>query len=160
MEETIPAYACRVRGDAASWAKVLDQAGVGNSGSVPEIAPDAATEATDAAAAARGAEIWSAYASDRPWIAASPGAEAAATIARRREAIAADAEARGVADADEGLRGVVDALLDGASLDALLDGASLDDTAAGVAAYLDERLCVPRDLGAPAAAAIRRLVLN
>ena len=43
------------------------------------MAADAATADADAKASARGAKIWSAYSSDRPWVAASPGAEAAAT---------------------------------------------------------------------------------
>ena len=153
---TIPAYGCRVRGDAASWAKVLSQAGFGNGGSVPETNPDSRTAANDAAASARGAETWAAYAADRPWVAPSPDEEAAATILRRRDAIRDDAARRGVlsgdADAIEaGLRGVVAGLIDEAHV------LSLDEDAAAMARDLDERLCCPRDLGAPAAAAIRRL---
>ena len=79
MESQIPAYGCRVRGNAASWAKVLSQAGFGNGGSVPETSPDSRTAASDAAASARGAETWAAYAADRPWVAPSPDEEAAAT---------------------------------------------------------------------------------
>ena len=80
-----------MRGDASSWAKVLCQAGFGNGGSVPETNPDDATAARDAAASARGAETWAAYAADRPWVAPSPDEEAAATILRRRDAIRDDA---------------------------------------------------------------------
>ena len=156
MESTIPAYGCRVRGDASSWAKVLCQAGFGNGGSVPETNPDSRTAASDAAASARGAETWAAYAADRPWVAPSPDEEAAATILRRRDAIRDDATRRGVisgdADAIEsGLRGVVAGLIDEAHV------LALDQDAATMARDLDERLCCPRDLGAPAAAAIRRL---
>ena len=152
---TIPAYGCRVRGDAASWAKVLSQAGFGNGGSVPETSPDDRTAASDAAASARGAETWAAYAADRPWVAPSPDEEAAATILRRRDAIRDDAARRGVLSGDDaieaGLRGVVAGLIDEAHV------LSLDEDAAAMARDLDERLCCPRDLGAPAAAAIRRL---
>ena len=150
----IPAYGCRVRGNAASWAKVLSQAGFGNGGSVPETSPDDRTAASDAAASARGAETWAAYAADRPWVAPSPDEEAAATILRRRDAIRDDAVRRGVGDEDAieaGLRGVVAGLIDEAHV------LALDQDAATMARDLDERLCCPRDLGAPAAAAIRRL---
>ena len=114
------------------------------------------TAASDAAASARGAETWAAYTADRPWVALSPDEEAAATILRRRDAIRDDAARRGVlsgdADAIEaGLRGVVAGLIDEAYV------LALDQDAAAMARDLDERLCCPRDLGAPAAAAIRRL---
>ena len=56
------------------------------------------------------------------------------------------------ADAIEaGLRGVVAGLIDEAHV------LALDQDAATMARDLDDRLCCPRDLGAPAAAAIRRL---
>ena len=56
------------------------------------------------------------------------------------------------ADAIEaGLRGVVAGLSDEALV------LALDQIAVTMARDLDERLCCPRDLGAPAAAAIRRL---
>ena len=156
MESQIPAYGCRVRGNAASWAKVLSQAGFGNGGSVPETSPDSRTASSDAAASARGAETWAAYAADRPWVAPSPDEEAAATILRRKDAIRDDAARRrvlsGDADAIEaGLRGVVAGLSDEALV------LALDDDAAAMARDLDERLCCPRDLGAPAADSIRRL---
>ena len=144
-----------MRGDASSWAKVLCQAGFGNGGSVPETNPDDRTAASDAAASARGAETWKSYAEDRPWVAPSPDEEAAATILRRRDAIRDDAARRvlsGDVDAIEaGLRGVVAGLIDEAHV------LALDQDAATMARDLDERLCCPRDLGAPAAAAIRRL---
>ena len=82
--------------------------------------------------------------------------EAAATILRRRDAIRDDAARRGVLSGDgdaieSGLRGVVAGLIDEAHV------LSLAEDAAAMARDLDERLCCPRDLGAPAAAAIRRL---
>ena len=133
---------------------MLCQAGFGNGGSVPETNPDSRTASSDAAASARGAETWAAYAADRPWVAPSPDEEAAATILRRRDTIRDDAVRRGVGDADAieaGLRGVVAGLIDEAHV------LALDQDAATMARDLDERLCCPRDLGAPAAAAIRRL---
>ena len=135
---------------------MLCQAGFGNGGSVPETSPDSRTASSDAAASARGAETWAAYAADRPWVAPSPDEEAAATILRWRDAIRDDAARRGVLSGDvdaieAGLRGVVAGLSDEALV------LALDDDAAAMARDLDERLCCPRDLGAPAAAAIRRL---
>ena len=122
---------------------------------MPETSPDDRTAASDAAASARGAETWAAYAADRPWVAPSPDEEAAATILRRRDAIRDDAVRRGVLSGDAaieaGLRGVVAGLIDEAHV------LALDQDAAAMARDLDERLCCPRDLGAPAAAAIRRL---
>ena len=123
---------------------------------MPETNPDDRTASSEAAASARGAETWAAYAADRPWVAPSPDEEAAATILRRRDAIRDDAARRGVLSGDvdaieAGLRGVVAGLSDEALV------LALDENAAAMARDLDERLCCPRDLGAPAAAAIRRL---
>ena len=123
---------------------------------MPETNPDDRTAASDAAASARGAETWAAYAADRPWVAPSPDEVAAATILRWRDAIRDDAARRGVLSGDvdaieAGLRGVVAGLIDEAHVLALAQDA------ATMARDLDERLCCPRDLGAPAAAAIRRL---
>ena len=45
MEAAVPAYACRVRGDAASWRKVLSMAGFGNSGMPARMLTDAQARA-------------------------------------------------------------------------------------------------------------------
>ena len=37
MEREVPAYGCRVQGDAASWRKVLSMAGYGNGGVPPKV---------------------------------------------------------------------------------------------------------------------------
>ena len=152
LEERVPAYCCRVRGDADSWAKVLSQAGFGNGGAVPELDPSSAS-AFDDDLERRGDAIWADYADARPYVAASAAAEAASVVVRNRAAILADADRFGVQDAEPGLLAVAAALFDGAPLD---DG---DAAAKGVATYLDDRLCVPRDLGAPSAAALRKLLL-
>ena len=75
-------------------------------------------------------------------------------------AIVADAARRSVVDGDAGacdaaLRGAVAALLGGAGAGAEAQPPS--EEAGALLRYLDERLCVPRDLGAPSAAAIREL---
>jgi len=65
MEARVPAYACRVRGDAASWRKVLSMAGFGNAGLPQRMLTDA--EETDAAFGPppTDAATWAAYAKAR-----------------------------------------------------------------------------------------------
>ena len=41
MEAQVPAYACRCRGDAPSWRKVLSMAGFGNAGLPPRVIANA-----------------------------------------------------------------------------------------------------------------------
>ena len=169
----IPAYTCRVRGDGHSWRKVLSTAPWWPAGWPSRGGPDergdprggALALTVDATVSAFGGgevdgELWSAYASARPGVGATPAEEAGAAVARNAASILRDAEAQGVSEAageegDEALRNLVDLLLAGKSdeeVDAEHQGA-----VRALAAYLDERLCVPRDMGAPAAAAIRRL---
>ncbi|KAL1499769.1 hypothetical protein AB1Y20_012455 [Prymnesium parvum] len=157
MEARVPAYACRVQGDAASWRKVLTVAGYGNAGAPPRLLRDeAAACRRDAAADADG--TWAAYAAGRPHVAASPCEEAAARLVRSRRLLAADAARRiertAESAADEALRGVAAALLALRSGDGM---PALSPTEAALAKYLAERMCVPRDMGAPAAQALRSL---
>ena len=140
------------RGDPRGGELALSEAGAraayGGDGSVPS-------------------ELWEAYASERPYVARSPSAEAAAAIVRNSEAITKDAEAQGALPIgaaprqyDLALRAIVAALLaDERELPPKQpDEAQTDPVAfAALAAHLDERICVPRDVGAPAAAAIRRV---
>ena len=70
--------------------------------------------------------------------------------AARRSVLEGDAAA-----CDAALRGAVAALLAGAGPGAEAQPPS--EEAGALLRYLDERLCVPRDLGAPSAAAIREL---
>ena len=113
---------------------------------------------------------WQEYASRAAAaVAPSPAAEAAVTIVRNRELVLRDAQAcRALpADADAAaydaaLRAVVcmlaaDGDTSACTSDADAAGSEATPGADGLAAYLDERLCVPRDMGAPAALAIRQL---
>eukprot|EP00439_Symbiodinium_sp_Y106_P002166 s2255_g1.t1 len=127
MDELFPSYSARVRGDDASWRKVLAQAGYGNAGVPPHLV---AKEDSSHPQAATG--DWAAYTQEKPFVANSPHEEAAARIVRNREALAKDAVASGIVtekQVDEGLRGDV------------------SDAVVAVAKYLDTRMCVPRDMG-------------
>jgi len=162
--DSVPEYACRVKGDGESWARVLTMQGYGNAGSVPGT-----TDFIAEAAAGDAAGLWSSFEGSRPHVAASAAEEAAARIVGNFPALVADATARKVGasgsasadpfsadECDAGLRAVASALMEG-------DGA-LDDEARGLAAalvsYLVGRMCVPRDMGVPAALALRRMATS
>lgn len=112
-------------------------------------------------------ELWDQYASSRPHVASSAAAEAATAIVRNARSIVQDAESQcalpiGTAskDYDLALRAVVAALLENEGELRELQQAKVQvdsEAFSAVAAYLDDRICVPRDVGAPAAAAIRAL---
>ena len=164
--ETLPAYACRVEGDAASWRKVLSMAGYGNSG-VParvlaRMDEAAAIEAFGGLSTTDPA-VWSQYAAGRPHVASSPGAEAAATILRNRNDLLDDASKRRMeldADAlDEAFRALAYLLIarGEAVEDALVLLCRSTRGVGEVAAYADQRMCVPRDMGAPPAAQVKLL---
>ena len=121
------------------------------------------TEAEAVAAYGDGAvsdELWAEYARERPHVAPSAAAEAAAALERNAAAIVRDAEKQlalppgtRTREYQAALRAVAAALLD----DAAVDDALRTPFTAAFLEHLDERICVPRDLGAPPAAAIRAL---
>lgn len=156
FEARCPPYFARVRGDDRSWAKVLEAATYGNAGSPPattslNIAPPRRNPDRDLV-------LWRAYGWDRDGIGRTPSREAATRIVRNRHAIAADAVRLGAAPnavtADEGLRRCVAYLIDE---DGRGSPRAPDPTAAALATYLSSRVCVPRDMGAPPAAAVHAL---
>ena len=171
--DSVPAYACRVKGDAPSWRKVLSTSPWWPAGWPPRGGPDergdprggalVLTEAEAVAAYGDGAvsdELWAEYARERPHVAPSAAAEAAAALERNAAAIVRDAEKQlalppgtKAREYEAALRAVAAALLD----DAAVDEARQTPFAAAFLDHLDERICVPRDLGAPPAAAIRAL---
>ena len=161
--DRLPAYACRVRGDAASWRKVLSMAGYGNSGVPPRVLArmDEAAAAEVFGASDVSLATWQDYASVRPNVAATPAAEAAATILRNCKAILADAAKRDAledeAELDGALRIIATLLLDEDELTDAVPDLAMRDSVSALAKFLDSRLCVPRDMGAPAAAALKRL---
>lgn len=153
MMQLVPAYGARVCGDSVSWRKVLSMAGYGNAGIAPVLQnPEVSSKSEVRDDIVEG--DWKRYSSSRPYIAPTPQEEAASRIVRNRAAIAADAVGRGAladSDADVALLGLA----------ALLVGViSEEDVGASVAAaavYLDERMCVPRDMGRLPARVVRKL---
>lgn len=175
--DALPEYACRVKGDAASWRKVLTMAGFGNAGVPTAIqgTMDAlqTKEQEEAMVSQDDLETWTAYSSTRPYVQSSPYREAAAIITRNREAILRDLLTQATKpawksfglptepeEAEQALVSLVDALL--LPTDQGTSGGSSNkrpplDFMGAVAAFLDERMCVPRDMGAMAAGTIKVL---
>jgi glutathione S-transferase len=173
--DQIPVYACRVKGDASSWRKVLTMAGFGNAGLPPAIQGNmqdlVKIEQGMAAASTIDLDIWKVYASTRPYVSAkSPHADAASIIARNRQAILQDTlkrattapwNQRGLPEtneqADKALRALAAILLQVHPKEQHDVIANQVDGLATVASFLDERMCVPRDMGAMSAATIKTL---
>ena len=174
--EALPAYACRVEGDAASWRKVLSMAGYGNAGTPTRVLgrmDEAAAIEAYGGAQRVSQPIWAEFAQGRAYVAPTAAAEAAATIVRNRDDILADAAKRNAladgVDADAALRAVACLLASTAAAAAAEEVEEVDDeeamrlgcsSTAGVsqmASFLDARMCVPRDMGAPCAAELKSL---
>ena len=181
--DTVPAYACRVKGNASSWRKVLTMAGYGNAGSVPALVSERmdrldAEERRDQTDEEKAEEqrLWDEYRTARPHLARTPAAEAARVLLSNREAIVTDTlkrsaalEGTGVPLDRDGLDGAMRALAtvlacDGAEggqhygeLEVAAREAEEVEGVFALARFLDERMCVPRDMGSMSAAAIKRL---
>lgn len=162
MDE-VPEYACRVKGDGESWARVLSMQGYGNAGNAPKTTGYRA----GAAGGDGGENLWRTYSAARAYVAPSPAAEAAARIVSNREAIVKDAMARKLGrtgnaakepfssdEVEVGLRAVASALLQGSASGLEGDARQL---AGSLASHLVGRMCVPRDMGQPAGHTLREL---
>jgi glutathione S-transferase len=168
IEALVPEYSSRVQGSQRSWRKVLSMAGFGNQGEAPELVPDGESAPPEPESDAPGAmsateeRVWAQYSDIRPHIADRAADEAAARIVRNRAAIAADAVKRGAGsegEVDTGLRALVGLLaaLSPAGEEAELAKAFRKATAqlkadelrsaSTMATFLDDRICVPRDMG-------------
>lgn len=179
----VPAYACRVRGDGPSWRAVLyrdpwwpspdiwhPRDTVGPKGELL-ASQDECTAALGGTGDEEVGKVWARYAADRPHIAPTPPREAAAALVRNRSGILTDsarwAEEGGRAlcsagELDVGLRALAWAIASGGDdiddigdADPSFDGLLNFSGTVLLAKYLCQRICVPRDMGAPAAAAIR-----
>ena len=174
METRVPAYACKVRGDLSSWRKVLTMAGFGNAGNVPEMVASRMEELADAekeplseAEETNQQDLWNTYAATRPYVAASPREEAAAVLIRNREKIMQDA-AKNCANSslidnnetlDEAMRSLATLLCDSGKFSEDIVMACEEKRGTelrSLAAFLDDRMCVPRDMGALSAAWFKR----
>jgi glutathione S-transferase len=163
--DQIPSYACRVKGDASSWRKVLSMAGFGNAGVPVQIGTNMDEIARQEAVNAESKidqGLWKDYSSSRPYLAATPEAEAASMMTRNREAISVDILKRAgrsvwkglpttESNLDKALRAMVCVLIESDT-----DAESTVEVAA-LAGFLDERMCVPRDMGAMSASAIKKI---
>lgn len=178
METTVPAYACRVQGNPSSWRKVLSMAGFGNAGVPPDVIDRMddfdADEVRPLSEEERVIQqrLWGEYRSTRSWLALTPSAEAGKTLLNNRQAIvkdtlkrAASLEGTGVPldeeNLDRAMRALATLLIydDGkyAELEQAYSEATSVDGVYAMAKFLDERMCVPRDMGSMSAAAIKRL---
>jgi len=182
METKVPAYACRVRGNPSSWRKVLTMAGYGNAG----VPPDVVDRMDDLGAEesrpqteverVRDQALWEEYISTRPYLAKTPSAEAGRILISNREAIVKDTLKRASTLEGSGLpleseKGLDNAMLalatiliygdeDDGQYDDMEIAAKEATHVKGVYAmanFLDERMCVPRDMGTMSANAIKRL---
>jgi len=162
--DNVPAYACRVKGDASSWRKVLTMAGFGNSGVPPNIV-DAMEERIaweeEQASQSRGAEeLWTEYATMNPHVGKTASAEAARIIAKNRLALVSDCLKHTTTldsdhEVDEALRQLASTLQSGNT-----DNIANRSKVGHIAATIDKRMCVPRDMGALSATCIKKIALD
>jgi glutathione S-transferase len=174
MEEQIPCYTCRVGGDAKSWENVLHEA-VAN-GLVPKIelkvVPPAALSSSLVPNTRIGGDtaqkLWDKYRQTRPYLCQTPHEECVAHIVRNREAIIDKLRSSTNntpqqrlprlggsltrQDIDDALRETAFALL------GKMAASKLSGNARDVAAFLNEQLVAPRDMGILPIATIRNLV--
>lgn len=174
MEQKIPEYGCRIRGDSSSWRKVLTMAGFGNAGNVPSLVSSRMKEESEREKTPLTEEekviqtaIWKKYSADRPYVAESPSKEAASVLIRNREMIVNDIEKRrdmkttahdlpAGQELDESLRCLASILCDD-EFESSLSECKQNFHVTEIAAFLDERMCVPRDMGALSAAYFKKI---
>lgn len=181
METQVPAYSCRVRGNPSSWRKVLTMAGYGNAGMPPavvermdELGADESRPQTEEERV-RDQRLWDEYRTTRPYLANTPSAEAGRVLMSNREAIITDTLKRvdSLKDAgipldekglDNAMRALASILIYGTEEDGQYDEMATAAKEArdvegvfAMAKFLDQRMCVPRDMGMMSADAIKRL---
>lgn len=171
--DQVPVYAGRIQGNAASWAKVLAMAGYGNDGFPPATQAHAQQMlSNEQFATPIDLPLWRSYAVDRPEVAATPHGQAALIVTRNHCAIAADAAQKlpdgvPIEEVDRQLRELAHHLLE---LHAWHSAAEEPERKSmsppvpstpviSLAQFLDQRMCVPRDMGAMPAACIHRIAI-
>ena len=170
--ERVPAYSCCVQGDARHWRRCLEQV-------IPLHNERAASEEEKVTKLPplpnkfgwwmknipRGEELWKEYANEsRPWLAATPGREAAMCLMSKCEEIVKaaafdDNMSLTTEEADEALREIVQILLDWTT-NASKDGVEqeeVSDNARKMAQFASEALSVPRDISMIPALALGEL---
>lgn len=122
--------------------------------------------------------LWDEYRETRPYLAETPSAEAGRVLLGNREAIVVDTlkragalEGKGIPldekGLDEAMRALATILIYGDEEDGRYDEigtaskeANDVDGVFAMAKFLDERMCVPRDMGTMSADAIKRLAVR
>ena len=173
MDE-LAVYSCRLKGDVASWSKVLASSPgwlvVPSRGWQPRRLPPERVRLQPRTPVSRA--LWASYTSIRPHVGESAEAEAASHIIRHREALAIDASTQlslPPDELDEAFRALVWLLTraGGAAGSMGAEGWAGTKDERGIRSarrlqdvlrYLDARVCVPRDMGAPAAEALSRWI--
>lgn len=155
MDTTVPAYVCRVKGNAASWRKVLSMAGFGNAGipltvqtNMDLLLEKELAESTKLVSTTGEQSIWKQYAETRPHVARTAHGEAARVILENREAIASDTQKNcqdswdtgNIGSLDDAMKDLVGALMRN-------DRSRSTPGSKQLARFLTERMCVPRDMG-------------
>lgn len=161
--DNIPAYVCRCKGDASSWRKVLSMAGFGNAGLPPTIQANVDERQGVELKEAKNSincKIWQEYSSSRSYVADSPHEQAAATIVRNREALVRDAVKQLTLPKWSNLKipndeTTVEHLFAGLAMCLVMDDKHPSDQIKSLAIFVDDRMCVPRDMGAMPAACIK-----
>lgn len=168
FENQLPAYAARVKGDASSWRKVLLMAGFGNSGLPPNLQTNIEARKIKEQALAESRvrqHLWEQYAANRPYVASTPAAEAALVMTRNRKRIVVDIikqKTPGLPTVEDELDALLKELVNilattPAGEDYSTGDLENSDGVQKLAAFLDERMCVPRDMGEMSAACIKDL---
>jgi len=177
MDAQIPEYVCKVKGDASSWRKVLTMAGFGNAGVPMDVTErmedfqENESRPLTREESQSQQDLWDQYTSSRPWVGKSPSIEAASVMTRNRIAIMKDIKKNGAKNNASSLVVDNDHVLDEAMRAMVYLLSQEDDDEKGLtlekdthenvktlAAFLDYRMCVPRDMSCLSAATIKRLI--
>jgi glutathione S-transferase len=173
MEEQIPCWSSRVSGDPTTWQRLLETA----------VTQQQTPPIDSLLPVPRGMAnlipfnrktfpkhaMWEQYAKSRPHVAKTPELECVAYYVRNRDTILQQAATSKVLsnmmnpeEMDVALRELLEAIVQMGSSTTTVDPASIVSSLSGNArdlvSYLEERLSVPRDMGALPAAALRKLV--
>jgi len=177
----VPAYACRIRGDGPSWRKVLyrepwwpseetwhPRDTVGPKGELKASEDEVVSMFGDTNAEDC---VWESYVKSHPHVASSSTNEAAACLVRNHEQITFDMikwssewgyEEYSSHDVDKELRFITHSLsisnddnTDEMEAQAQLHNESI---APIILEYLQDRMCIPRDMGAPSASKLQRIL--
>ena len=154
MESSIPCYSCRVQGNVQQWKRALELGVQEHDANV--VLPDDDNPVVFSPHEMDANALWKEYSENRPWLADTPEEECVAYLVRNRHDIAKDACKELPLDennVDTALRELIAVLLDKDST-----GEKLSGNAREVAAFVRDRIAVPRDLGMIPAATLDRIV--